>query len=1025
MIYDYRDPLTATTAALIFITSIFGIFCNVLVIYSFFKVKKERTSFNLICSFRAYINIHILSTTFLCVFFTVSITGTSIYNPTVESMIIVITNTLYVANQHLSALAVLTFLFLYRIIKVLFEELPGIVECPILYMTQFLTWMPTCSFPGGDELVDFLLLTFIAVAVLNILIFFRILMFYMSDKKNGNGGNEVANRNRMRKNVILFFQTILQDCILLIDGTFTYKLSPLSNTRLWSFICGTYVWECAHTIDGLIMILFNERFALLKKHLWIPSQSQISINIRSSRHSRFQSTNTCHLLYSSNFLTWMPTCKYVDGDILVYFLLIMFIAVVALNILIFAKIFVFYMKNLKSESTRSDEATKQRMRKNVILFFQTILQDCLLLIDGVFTFKLRLIMLLFNERVALLKTHLLVQPNARNSIIISIFGIICNLPVIYVFVRVKNERNSFNLICLVRAYNNIHILLTVFLLIFFPITLLGYSPFNPILETAIITMTNSLYVANQHLSAVVSVNRFVSLFLPLYYNKFFGLTLTTIVTTSILIYRIVAVTIEQVPVIETCHVLYKPEYLSWRPTCDYVDGDEMINFMFLTFIGVAVLNSLIFVKIIFFYVNDARNGSAETRARMRNNGILFFQTVLQDCLLLIDSIFTFKLSSMSDSRIWTFISGTFVWECAHSFDGFIMILFNERFALIKKHLFGRKLIRRSISVRSSLPTLFTNDSDDVEKPIFEHGKKQFPPTENKNVTEILKKFFEDLKIASKKIAIKEKTDDDKSIGRPDSASSSESESGESSESSEDDFKKKVDFKPLRIEEFETEQPQPVFKFSAPLKPLDYFVPEKITYDEFDAPKNQFDEPPRAQFNDFEEPRYQHPREPIMAYDEPKPMTFETKPKIDDDLMVDEALSQMYLDKFDDDDDVERSNQVEHNNIQPKNSHNNLKLNMNRVDIMSIIVASEDSKKASKDSEPLFLSNQSVEFNLANLVILTMFVGMLLVGSKALYRKCYPKQSVAPQLPAQAPPAMPPFYTPQSVTVEAIPKKTPQ
>ena len=87
----------------------------------------------------------------------------------------------------------------------------------------------------------------------------------------------------------------------------------------------------------------------------------------------------------------------------------------------------------------------------------------------------------------------------------------------------------------------------------------------------------------------------------------------------------------------------------------------------------------------------------DTRTRVRKNAMLFFQTVLQDSLYIIDLSFTFKLGALSTHRMWTSISGTLVWESLHALDGFvktpsvpihptlfrfIMLMFNDRFSFL-------------------------------------------------------------------------------------------------------------------------------------------------------------------------------------------------------------------------------------------------------------------------------------------------------------------------------------------------------
>ncbi|CAO4379318.1 unnamed protein product [Caenorhabditis nigoni] len=75
---------------------------------------------------------------------------------------------------------------------------------------------------------------------------------------------------------------MLQDSLYLIDLTFTFKLSGLSTHRFWTFISGTLVWECIHSIDGFIMMMFNERLSFLKKR--IQPTSSVT-NVQSARQN--------------------------------------------------------------------------------------------------------------------------------------------------------------------------------------------------------------------------------------------------------------------------------------------------------------------------------------------------------------------------------------------------------------------------------------------------------------------------------------------------------------------------------------------------------------------------------------------------------------------------------------------------------------------------------------------------------------------------------------------------------------------
>ncbi|UMM34818.1 hypothetical protein L5515_007718 [Caenorhabditis briggsae] len=62
------DPLNWIATILMALNGIFGITCNGLIVYSFTASSSERTSFNLICAYRAIVNIIILGWGFLGTF---------------------------------------------------------------------------------------------------------------------------------------------------------------------------------------------------------------------------------------------------------------------------------------------------------------------------------------------------------------------------------------------------------------------------------------------------------------------------------------------------------------------------------------------------------------------------------------------------------------------------------------------------------------------------------------------------------------------------------------------------------------------------------------------------------------------------------------------------------------------------------------------------------------------------------------------------------------------------------------------
>ncbi|CAI2353827.1 unnamed protein product [Caenorhabditis sp. 36 PRJEB53466] len=299
-------------------------------------------------------------------------------------------------------------------------------------------------------------------------------------------------------------------------------------------------------------------------------------------------------------------------------------------------------------------------------------------------------------------------------ITIGLFGVVCNFLVAFVFLKERSEKTAFNLICFFRAISNIIILTLVFIITFFPKTLLGFSPYPPILESWLINISNTLYLGNEYQIVLVALNRFCALFFPMEYSKIFAVPQTAAVLILIYVYRIAKKIYENAPQeAKGCHAIFSVNALAWyyddSPQCDFVD--DALTVILYTFIAMTVLNLITFVKIIMFYKKRGNNSDKETRKRMRKNTIHFAQTMLQDSLYLVDLTFTFKLSSWSNHRLWTYISGTFIWECLHSVDGFIMVMFNERLSYFKKKLTNSSVIPIVPNARQSTISAFTQASN--------------------------------------------------------------------------------------------------------------------------------------------------------------------------------------------------------------------------------------------------------------------------------------------------------------------------
>lgn len=96
--------------------------------------------------------------------------------------------------------------------------------------------------------------------------------------------------------------------------------------------------------------------------------------------------NKCFTIFSSQTISWLPDfneiCRSAPSSIIDGSAVILGVLMV-MNLATFVKIYIFY----KSTDLEEKEV-KRKVRKNKILFIQTILQDFTYLIDMLFTYKL-------------------------------------------------------------------------------------------------------------------------------------------------------------------------------------------------------------------------------------------------------------------------------------------------------------------------------------------------------------------------------------------------------------------------------------------------------------------------------------------------------------------------------------------------------------------------------------------------------------------------------------------------------------
>ncbi|UMM34810.1 hypothetical protein L5515_007713 [Caenorhabditis briggsae] len=206
---------------------------------------------------------------------------------------------------------------------------------------------------------------------------------------------------------------------------------------------------------------------------------------------------------------------------------------------------------------------------------------------------------------------------------VSMIGVLCNYLVVTIFFENSSEKTSFNILNVTRAFVNLFILIALFLIVFLPTALLGYTPLLPLIaSTLIIFFSMAFYTINENQTLITAVNRLCALYFPFQYTKLFGIKPTMLILSILWAWRLGEVIVPLCFIdfsVNKCYAYFSPDKLSWMVTS-------------------------------YDYCADVYNN-------------------------------TFTLI---DHRLWTFLSGTLIWQLIHALDGFIIVLFSDKMTFIKK-----------------------------------------------------------------------------------------------------------------------------------------------------------------------------------------------------------------------------------------------------------------------------------------------------------------------------------------------------
>ncbi|KAF1752740.1 hypothetical protein GCK72_019295 [Caenorhabditis remanei] len=279
--YDISNWDNAVASVMMFV-----MFFNVTIIYNFVKYNNQRTSFNFICTIRALNNTFILLVNFIGVFLPATVLGYSIHNPMVETVIITTALNCNIYNNHQSIyMAVNRFVAIYFPVKydIFFGMKATVLVHIIFYLDRIrnvtfenieryekqnflvfnVEWLAYGGLIDSQDIIFYFAIGLTLIPfVINI---FTFLKFYYLKKRVTRDDSERV--KQARRNMRQFVQTVFQDSMYPISVVFNSKLNVLIRHRFWTFFCQTFIWQTLHVLDGLIMGVFNDRIAFLKKYM--------------------------------------------------------------------------------------------------------------------------------------------------------------------------------------------------------------------------------------------------------------------------------------------------------------------------------------------------------------------------------------------------------------------------------------------------------------------------------------------------------------------------------------------------------------------------------------------------------------------------------------------------------------------------------------------------------------------------------------------------------------------------------------
>ncbi|PIC22269.1 hypothetical protein B9Z55_016384 [Caenorhabditis nigoni] len=143
-----------------------------------------------------------------------------------------------------------------RLPNVVVGQVAGADECGYIYDPKFFTWTPE-PYQCADFQLNVLLYSVFALAIISNSLNFITAMKLLFSNAFGLGMSQVDNARRRRRRVMMFIQSVVQDCLHMVDLINCTYICLLSSDLWFQFTFLTLSFVLIYALDGLVMLHFH------------------------------------------------------------------------------------------------------------------------------------------------------------------------------------------------------------------------------------------------------------------------------------------------------------------------------------------------------------------------------------------------------------------------------------------------------------------------------------------------------------------------------------------------------------------------------------------------------------------------------------------------------------------------------------------------------------------------------------------------------------------------------------------------